>query len=112
MALAVVLAGAPQGDPVVEQAVVADLGRLADDDAHAVVDDQPPADLRAGVDLNSRPAAAPLAHQPGQEEEPVPVEKVGKPVVDERVHARVEQKNLQPAPGRRIAGLIGPQGLA
>ena len=45
-------------------------------------------------------------------EEPVPVEKVGKPVVDERVHARVEQKNLQPAPGRRIAGLIGPQGLA
>ena len=66
VALAVVLAGAPPGDPVVEQAVVADLGRLADDDAHAVVDNQPPADLRAGVDLNSRPAAAPLAHQPGQ----------------------------------------------
>ena len=29
-----------------------------------------------------------------------------------RDSARVEQKNLQPAPGRRVAGLIGPQGFA
>ena len=112
MALALVLAGAAQGDAVVDQAVVPDLRRLADDDAHAVVDDEPAADSGTGVDLDAGPEPAPLAHQPGQEEQPVPVEAVGQPVVQRGMHARIEQKDLQPAPGRRVAGLIGPQGLS
>ena len=65
MALAVVLAGAAQGDAVVDQAVVADLGGLADDDAHAVVDDQAAADRGAGVDLNAGPEAGPLGDSAG-----------------------------------------------
>ena len=112
VALALVLAGAAQGDPVVDQAVVADLRRLADDNAHAVVDDEPAADPGAGVDLNAGPEPAPLAHQPGNEEQPVPVEEVGQPVVQRGMHPRIEQENLQPAPGRRVPGLIGPQGLS
>ena len=51
---------------MVEQAVVPDLGGLADDDAHAVVDDQAAANLGAGVDLNPRPEPAPLGDGPGQ----------------------------------------------
>ena len=43
----------PEGDAVVDGAVVTDLGGLADDDAHAVVDEQALADLRAGMDLDT-----------------------------------------------------------
>ena len=53
MALAGVLAGAAQGHAVVDGAVVADLRRLAEDDAQAVVHEQALADLRAGVDLDA-----------------------------------------------------------
>ena len=53
MALAGVLAGAAQGDPVIDGAVVADLGGLTENDAHAVVDEQLVADLGAGMNLNA-----------------------------------------------------------
>ena len=39
---------AAEGDPVVEHDVVADLGGLADDDAHPVVDEEPPPDGAPG----------------------------------------------------------------
>ena len=48
VALLVEPAGAAEGDALVEHDVVADLGRLADDDAHAVIDEQPFADPAAG----------------------------------------------------------------
>ena len=47
-------AGAAQCHALVEMTIVADLRRLADDDAHAVIDEQPFADLGAGVDLDPR----------------------------------------------------------
>ena len=81
VALAHILAGAPQGHPLVEQAVVSQLGGLADDDAGAVVDDQPAADGGAGVDLNAGPEPGPLGQEAGQEFQPVAVEPVGQPVV-------------------------------
>ena len=43
------LAGAAERHALIEQTVVADLGRLADHDPGAVVNDQTAADLRAGV---------------------------------------------------------------
>jgi hypothetical protein len=46
--LAGVLACAAEGDALVEEAVVADFGGLADDDAHAVVDEEAAADARRG----------------------------------------------------------------
>src|SRR5699024_12143072 len=49
--------------PLVEQAVVPQLGGLADDDAVAVVDDQPAADDGAGVDLNAGPEPGPLGQE-------------------------------------------------
>ena len=42
---------------MVDQAVIPHLGGLADDDAHAVVDDQAASDLGPGVDLDTRPAS-------------------------------------------------------
>ena len=112
VALALVLAGAPQGDAVVDQAVVPHLGGFADDDAHAVVDDQAAADFRAGMDLNAGPEPAPLGYQTGQEFQPAAVQKMGQPVVKGGVHAGIEQKNLKPAACRRVPGLVGPQSLA
>ena len=47
--------------------VVSHLGGLADDDAHAVVDDEPAADLGPGVYLDARPEPGPLGDDPGQE---------------------------------------------
>ena len=53
MALALVPRRAAERDAVIERAIVADLGRFADDDAHAVVDEHPPADGGARVDLDA-----------------------------------------------------------
>ena len=95
MALALVLAGAAQGHPVVEQHIVSHLGGLADDDAHAVVDDETAADLRPGVDLDSRALPVPLGLQPGQEIQMVTIEPMGDPVADDGVNAGVQQEYLQ-----------------
>ncbi len=100
MALAVVLAGAAQGDAVIDQAVVPDLGGLPDDDAHAVVYDQAAADLGAGVDLNAGAVPGDLGVEPGQEGKVVTVEPVGDAVEDDGVDAGVEEKDLQLAAGR------------
>src|SRR5690606_18516430 len=61
VALAVDLGGgvdrggnAAEGDAVVKRHVVPDLGRLADDEAHAVIDEEPLADGGAGMDLDPR----------------------------------------------------------
>ena len=108
VALAVVLAGAAQGDAVVDQAVVADLGGLADDDAHAVVDDQAAADLGAGVDLNAGEVAAPAGRSVrARKLQLVTVTEVRGLVIHGGVHAGIEQEDLQLAPGGRVAGLIG-----
>ena len=107
MALALVLAGAAQGDAVVDEAVIPHLGGLADDDAHAVVDDQAAADLGTGVDLNARPEPAPLGDGPGQKLHLMTVTEMGRPMIDRGVDAGIEKKDLQLAPGCRVAGLIG-----
>ncbi len=64
---------APQGHVVVEQDVIADLGCLADDRAHAVVDDQTAANACAGVDFDAGEEAAELRHHtPKEVELPLP----------------------------------------
>ena len=51
--LSLVFAGAPQGDSVVEQAVIPHFRSLANDNPHAVVDDKPLSDFGSGVNLNT-----------------------------------------------------------
>ena len=94
MALADVLAGAAERHALIEQAVVADLGRLADHDAGAVVNDQTAADLRAGVDFNSGPHLRPLRDRARDKKAAMPVKPVRDAVIDRRVQAVVQQHDL------------------
>ena len=50
---------------MVEKHIVSHFGGLADDDAHAVVNDEPAADLGPGVDLDACPEPVPLGDEPG-----------------------------------------------
>ena len=61
------LAGAAQGHPLIDGHVAPDLGRLADDDARTVVDEQSLADGRPGVDLDLSQQATDLGDEPGRE---------------------------------------------
>ena len=97
MALAGVLAGAAQGHAVVDGAVVADLAGLTEHDAHAVVDEQAPADGSTGVDLDAGAAASVLADPPGQKEPLVLVQPVRNAVIDQNMKTGVQQNDLQHA---------------
>ena len=97
---------------MIEQAIIPDLGSLSNDDSHAVIDDQPPPDPGAGMDLDAREVAGDLRIEPGQKPQMVLPQPMAHPVKDGGVNAGVKQKDLQPAPGRRVPGLIGPQGLS
>src|SRR3990170_3251469 len=43
--------GPAERDPVIQRAVISNLGRFTDHDAHAVIDEKPPPDLRARMNL-------------------------------------------------------------
>src|SRR5262245_53646190 len=67
MALAALLARAAERHALVERDPIADFARLADHHAHAVVDEEAPADRRAGMDLDAGEKAADLRDQPWYE---------------------------------------------
>lgn len=54
-----------QRHTLIQLHMAADHRRLADNDACAVVDEEPRPDLRAGVDVDTRPAVGVLRHHPG-----------------------------------------------
>ena len=102
--LALVPRRAAERDAVVERAVVADFRRLADHDPHAVVDEHPPPDRGAGMDLDAGQEAAPVREPAG---EPA---KVGAPqavhdhaMPDERVQAGVARQDFPRRAGGRVA---------
>jgi hypothetical protein len=64
MTFALLHRSAAEGHPVVEHHVVADLGGLADHHTHAVIDEEPPADPRARVDLDPGEGSGELAQNP------------------------------------------------
>jgi hypothetical protein len=95
--------GAAQGHALVDGAVVADLGHLANDHAHAVVDEDAPAKGGARVDLDARQPARDV-----RDESPQPLQ-AGKParmrpaVHHQRVQAGVAGEHLERRLGSRIA---------
>ncbi len=72
VALAALEPGAAQGHPLVERHPVADLGRLADHHAGAVVDEELLADLRRRVDLDPGHGAGQVGDRPRQPAAPAP----------------------------------------
>src|SRR5690606_3057756 len=95
-------AGAAERHPVVQRAVLTDHGGLADDDAHAVVDEEARPDLRAGVDLNAGQEASDLRDGPPQQLEVVFPQPVCDPVGPDGVQAGVQEHDLQRTASRRV----------
>ena len=95
MALALFLARAAEGHALIEGYVVADNGRLADDDAHAVIDEQPFADLCARMDFNSREEAGDGRNDAGCDKPFVQVEEMSQAVCPDSVQSRVAQQDFQ-----------------
>src|SRR5438477_4190419 len=95
---------AAQRDAVIERAVVADLGGFANDDAHAVIDEHPPADDCARMDLDPGEPPAPMREPAGKPPlAPVP-ERMGDPAMpDQCVQPRVAGEHLPPGPSGRVA---------
>ena len=91
-----------QGHPVIEHAVIADFGGLPDDDAHAVVDEEPSPDGGPGVDFHTAGEPGNLGEGAGQELVPVDPQLMGDPVCPDRVQAGVHDEDLQRATGGRI----------
>src|SRR5262245_62473030 len=103
MALALVPRRPAQRNPRVERAIVMDLRGFADDDAHAVVDEHPPANRGPRVDLDAGPKPAPVRNPPGQPaESPAPEPVRDRPMPDERVQPGIASEDFPPALRRRV----------
>ena len=102
MALRPLQLGAAEDHTFVQQAPIADPRGLPDDHAHAVIDDDAPAQRRTRVDLDpgEKPAGMP-DHARGQAE-PVGPQGVRHPVHPHRVHAGIDERDLE----RRARGRI------
>jgi serine O-acetyltransferase len=81
----------------------ADLGRLADHDARAVVDETPATDLRGGMDLDAGQKARGVGNQPSEPLETAVPKTVGDPVEPDRVQPWVTGQDLGDALRRRVA---------
>ena len=86
---------------MIKRAIVAYLGSLANDHTHAVINEHPPADGRARMDLDSRQEAAPVrqpAREPAESRFPEPI---GRPAMpDQRMQAGIASEHF-PAAARR-----------
>src|SRR5690606_5167467 len=98
---------------VEEQYVVPDHGRLADHDAHPVVDEQAAPDARTRVDLDPGEEARELRHEPGREAGGrVAPQPVRDPVRPHRVQTWVGEGDLDPAARRGVPQLSRREVLA
>src|SRR5690606_11842662 len=89
--------------PLVERDILAYFSRLADHDAHAVVDEATRSDLRPGMDLDARQESGEVGDEARHEAKPQPPEGVGDPVELKGVKSRVTQEHLEEVAGRRIS---------
>ena len=103
MALALLPGGPAQGDAVIERAVVPDLGGLADDHAHAVIDEETATDARSRMDLDAGQPARQMRIEPRQPLEAMGPQPVAEAVEQHRVHPRIGGEDLEAGAGRRIA---------
>jgi hypothetical protein len=92
-----------QGDVLVQPHALADDGRLADDDAGAVVDEEAGADGGARVDVDAGAAVRHFGHDARQQRQAQLVQLVRQAVVDHGVHAGIAQQHLVDAARRRVA---------
>ena len=74
---------------MIDLAVITDLRGLSDDHAHAMIDQQSSADLRAGMDLDPGPKTSDVGDETGQEKQMPPIQTVCDPVKADRLDVRI-----------------------
>ncbi len=102
VALAFVPGCAAQGHALVQGHVITNLGGLANNDAHAVVDKETTADLGARMNLNPGQPTAEVRYQPRQ---PFPAhapQGAGQAMDPDRMHARVAGQHFKGIARRRV----------
>ena len=92
-----------QRHALIQLDVAADDRRLADDDAGAVVDEEPRADLGAGVDIDTGAAVGVLRHDAGDHGNLPQVQLVGDAVDEDGEQAGVGEDDLLPVGGGGVA---------
>src|SRR5690242_19373389 len=97
MPLAFLLARAAQRHALVEQHVIADLCRLADHHAHAVIDEAAPADGRAWMDFDAGESADELRQNACRESETSLVHSMPQPVQEDCMETRVAEEDFDRA---------------
>jgi hypothetical protein len=95
--------GATQGHALVQGAVVANLGGLANHHAHPVIDEHPSTDASPGMNFNAGQNTPEMRHEPAGEQPAVIPKPVGDTVIEQRVKPRITQHDLKPRSGCRIA---------
>ena len=96
-----------QGDALIEFYPFADVGRLADNHARAVIDEKILADIRAGMDVDARLAVRPLGHHARYERHGKLVQQMGQPVNGDGLQARIAENHFVQRLAGRIAGISG-----
>lgn len=99
--------GAAQRDAVIQHHIIADDRRLPDHRAHAMVNEQPPADDGAGMNLNPRQPPRQLRDEPRCAQPSPNPQAVGQPVRHDGMHPGIEQQHLRARTRRRVAGKNG-----
>ena len=88
---------------MIERHIVADHGGLADDHAHAVIDEEAAADAGARMDLDARDHAAHVGNETPEQAEAAFPEQVRHMVEEQRVEARIAEEHLDLGADRRVA---------
>ena len=88
---------------MIDQHIIADLCRLTDHHAHAVVDEQPPSKLRAGVDFDPGQKTAEMRNQPPCPAPAALPEPMRKPVPQNGMQPGITENRLWPGRPRGIA---------
>ena len=103
VALAVLLAGAAQRDALVHGHVAAHDGGFADDHAGGVVDEETPAEQRAGMNIDAGEEAADLREDARRQAQIVTPKPVRNAVNPHRPEPRIAEQNFKPRARGRIA---------
>ncbi len=103
MALRLIETGTSEGDLVVHQHVVSNDRSLTDDHAGSVIDEQPPTDGCAGMNLYTREKSRQLGKRAGGKLAVPAPQRMRKPVEPESIQTLVQQ-NLQEVPRGRVFG--------
>ena len=103
VALAVALAGAAQRDALVHGHVAAHDGGFADHHAGGVIDEQAPAEQRAGMDVDAGEEAAHLRENARRQAQVVAPEPVRNAMNPHRPKARIAEQHFEPRARSRIA---------